>query len=206
MSEKVADYIVDRLCRGGYIQNREKGIYRVGFDVIVGTLISGSAILGLGILLKDAVGAVLFLVVFCTVRNHCGGYHAKTRLKCLLTMMAVFGGVSVLSDFVLESSDVWKLSFGAMSAVLGGAMSVFVPVTDITKRYRPDDVARNRKKALWILFIWYAVVGVCILWNRMAAVKISMTMDAVAVMILVTKPWKRAVIRMEATDDEEKVS
>ncbi len=120
--------------------------------------------------------------------------------------MAVFSGVSVLSDFVLKSLDVWKVSFGTVSAVLGGAMCVFVPVTDITKRYRPDDVARNRKKALWILLIWYATVGVSILWDRMVAVRISMTMDAVAVMILVTKPWKRAVIRMEATDDEEKVS
>lgn len=120
--------------------------------------------------------------------------------------MAVFSGVSVLSDFVLKSLDVWKVSFGTVSAVLGGAMCVFVPVTDITKRYRPDDVARNRKKALWILFVWYAAVGVSILWSRVAAVKIGMTMDAVAVMISVTEPWKKAVVRMKATDDKEKVS
>lgn len=205
MTDKVVGYIVDRLCRGGHIPDREKGIYKVGFDVIVGTVVSGSAILGMGILRKDAIGAILFLVVFCTVRNYCGGYHAKTRLKCLLTMMAAFGCVSVLSESVLKSPDAWKLGYGVASAVLGGAMSVFVPVTDITKRYRSDDVARNWKKALWILFVWYATAGASILWSRMAAIKISMTMDVVAVMILVTKPWKRAVVRMKVTDDEEKV-
>lgn len=82
-------------------------------------------------------------------------------------------------------------------------MSVFVPITDITKRYTPDDVERNRKKAPWILYVWYAVAGASILWSRIAAAKISMTMDVVAVMILVSKPWKRAVAGVKVTDEEE---
>ncbi len=70
-------------------------------------------------------------------------------------------------------------------------MSIFVPVSDITKRYRPDDVTKNRKRALRILFIWYAAAVAGIWWNPLAAAKISMTLNAVAVMVLVTKPWKR---------------
>ncbi len=185
MTDKAADYIVDRLCRAGQIQELEKGSYKVVFDVIVGTLVSVSVILGMGILLKDVVGAVLFLVVFCTVRNRCGGCHAKTRLKCMLSMMAAFGSVSVLSRFVLNNSEAWTLSFRVVSVVLGGAMMVYVPVTDITKRFRSDDMARNRKKALRILLIWYAMIGISILWNCRAAVKISMTMNVVSVMIFV---------------------
>lgn len=202
MTEKAADYIVGRLCRAGRIQERDKGIYKVGFNIVLGTLVNGFVILGTGALLKDAAGALLFLVVFGSVRNRCGGYHARTRLKCLLAMLAAFGCVSVLSRLVLIGSDTWKWGYGAVSVVLGALMSVFVPVADITKRYRLDDVMKNRKKAVRILAIWYAAIGVSIWWSCIAAVKISMTMNVVAVMVLVTKPWKRAVVGNHVARDK----
>lgn len=206
LTDKAAEYIVDRLCRTGHIDNREKAVYKVGFDVIMGTFVNGAVILTAGILLKDAAGAFLFLICFCTTRNYCGGYHAKTRLKCLLTMLSAFCCVSVMSGVLLQVPGVWRLGYGAVSAALGGLLFAFVPVADITKRYNVDDVTRNRKKALRILVMWYAATGIGIFWNRMAAAEISMTMNAVAVMILVTRPWKRMDGKIIKTNEKERKS
>ncbi len=98
------------------------------------------------------------------------------------------------------------MGYGAVSAALGGLLFAFVPVADITKRYNVDDVTRNRKKALRILVMWYAAVGIGIFWNRMAAAEISMTMNAVAVMILVTRPWKRMDGKIIKTNEKERKS
>ena len=54
--------------------------------------------------------------------------------------------------------------------------------------------------------MWYAAIGIGIFWNRMAAAEISMTMNAVAVMILVTRPWKRMDGKIIKTNEKERKS
>ena len=194
LTERLADFIVQKLCRRGLIREGEKGIYKVGFDVMIGTLANSSAVLAVGLFLRDTWGAVLFLLCFCTVRNYCGGYHAKTRMKCLMVMVAAFCFVSLMSEMVAGSFGILLYGYVGVSIALGCALLWFVPVTDITKKYTPDDEAGNRRKALRILLIWYSAMCMGIAWDRAVAVKISMTMDVIAWMVLAAKPWRTAAI------------
>mgnify|MGYP002511252519 FL=1 len=194
MTERLADFIVHKLCRKGLIREDEKRIYKVGFDVMIGTLANSSVILAVGFFLRDAGGAALFLLCFCTVRNYCGGYHAKTRMKCLMVMVAAFCFVSLMSEMVAGSFGILLYGYVGISIALGCALLWFVPVTDITKKYTPDDEAGNRRKALRILLIWYSAMCMGIAWDSAVAVKITMTMNVIAWMVLAAKPWRTAGI------------
>lgn len=188
MTDRFADFMTQFFLKRGLIGEEEKAIYRIGFDVIFGTCVSYTVILTVGILLQDMMGAALFLICFSTVRNYCGGYHAKTRARCLFTMLMAFMLVEILSNSVATGSEGWRYVCATASIAFACVLAVCVPVADRTKEYHPDDVRKNRKKALRIIVFWYLIL--CVMIKNSLSVKIEMTMNIVAVMILMTRPWR----------------
>lgn len=83
------DKLIDKISDGEpfNIEDRETLIY--GVDIIFYTIWSTALLLLIGLLLKQFYAAVFIVFGFYALQSHGGGYHAKTHLKCLLTM--IFG-------------------------------------------------------------------------------------------------------------------
>ncbi len=71
----------------GMISEEEREIYEYGFDITIYTIWSTAALLLIGLLLRQFFSAVILVFGFYTFQTTGGGYHAKTHLKCLLTMI-----------------------------------------------------------------------------------------------------------------------
>ncbi len=81
--EQIAKRVTDFYCRKQSIDPDVRVIYQVGFDVLFSTILQVTVILLAGLVLHHVQEAVLFLAGFYLLRQYGGGYHAKSRGRCL---------------------------------------------------------------------------------------------------------------------------
>jgi len=84
---KMIANLTDKLIREGQIPENERDIFLYGFDITLYTLWSTAVLLLIGLLLGDFAGSLIIVAAFYTFQTFGGGYHARTHLKCLLTMI-----------------------------------------------------------------------------------------------------------------------
>ena len=71
----------------GLIQEEEREIYEYGFDVTIYTAWSTAVLFLIGLALRQFPAALIIVLGFYVFQSTGGGYHARTHLKCLLTMI-----------------------------------------------------------------------------------------------------------------------
>ncbi|HBF4548203.1 TPA: accessory gene regulator B family protein, partial [Clostridioides difficile] len=64
-------------------------LYLYGFETLIALIINILVILLVSIILSKFIETVLFLLVYCTIRQFTGGYHAENHFKCLLVFLLV---------------------------------------------------------------------------------------------------------------------
>ena len=72
----------------GLIQEEEREIYEYGFDVTIYTIQSTAVLFLIGLVFRQFPASLIIILGFYTFQSTGGGYHAKTHLKCLMTMIA----------------------------------------------------------------------------------------------------------------------
>ncbi len=72
----------------GLIQEEEREIYEYGFDVTIYTIWSTAVLFLIGLVLRQFPASLIIVLGFYVFQSTGGGYHARTHLKCLLTMVA----------------------------------------------------------------------------------------------------------------------
>ena len=93
----------------GLIQEEEREIYEYGFDVTIYTIWSTAVLFLIGLVLRQFLASLIIVLGFYTFQTTGGGYHAKTHLKCLLTMIV---GLLVGLSFVFFKNNhfiLWTL-------------------------------------------------------------------------------------------------
>ena len=119
---KAIDSLTDQLVRKGYIPSEDRDIYVYGFDITIYTVLSTTALLLIGFLLRQFVPTLILVFGFYTFQTIGGGYHANTHLRCFLTMVA--GLLVGLSSVSIQDRHIllWIL-FG-----IGALLLLFVPL------------------------------------------------------------------------------
>lgn len=82
--QKLAQGTAERLAAQGIIREEDAPIYRYGLEAIYSSLLELLSILTLAALIGNFWQTVLFFAAFIPLRLYAGGYHASTRLRCLL--------------------------------------------------------------------------------------------------------------------------
>ena len=116
VSEFLAKRITMRFIRKFQIKEEDWDLYYLGIEVIVTTALTSLMIMALGIALRNFFGSVVFLLCFMSIRGYCGGYHAKTRVRCffvsILCYLLSFGmmkGLLFLPEIAQNILVVWYL-------------------------------------------------------------------------------------------------
>lgn len=91
------------LCEKKVIAEQEVEIYQYGFEILISTALGLLITMAVGIVLHMFFLSVLYYVIFVTVRQWTGGYHADSYLKCNLT----FAGITffTLGAYILTSQN-----------------------------------------------------------------------------------------------------
>ena len=92
MIKPLSGFIVSYLIRVGAIKNTkdDQEYYQYGVEITISSLLNIILIIGLGIILHKFLFALVFLMIFISLRQLTGGFHASSYLKCNISMCIVF--------------------------------------------------------------------------------------------------------------------
>ena len=147
----------------GMIAEEEREIYEYGFDITIYTIWSTAALLLLGLLLRQFLPAVILVFGFYTFQTTGGGYHAKTHLRCFLTMaIGLLAGLSAV--FIKDHHIPLWILLG-----IGALLLLLVPlVLHPNKTYLETERKRLTIKSIVVTFsVLTCVVVLNVFWGRM---------------------------------------
>ena len=149
----------------GIIKEPQVPLYEYGFELLFSTVITVLSIILLGILWKELLCTMTFLLFFMPIRITAGGYHAKTYGKCfivtnLIAMICVWG------PRLLE--DTYFLFI--MSLIIFGCACIYIwihaPIIPLEYRGRTNRTKINRKHSHNVLKTEIIIILVLSVVNR----------------------------------------
>ena len=111
MVAKLSQKIAMSLYKSNAINLEDREVYAYGIQLLLLSIIDWSITFFIMILTKQILLSVLYFFVFMTLRHQCGGYHAKTHLRCSLAFNLVYL-VSLYLGVILQETHLF-LAFAA---------------------------------------------------------------------------------------------
>ncbi len=104
MYHSVAWWIVKRLERNNpkLDKTESQEICASGIEITLSTIVNYVLLLVIGLAFKNIISAVIFGIIFTTIRHNAGGYHCTTYLRCNLTFCVIFISVLMLGEILLN--------------------------------------------------------------------------------------------------------
>lgn len=178
--EKLSNIIADFYIRKNYITSERKQVYAFGFQLILSDIVNFAIIAGLSLILHSVLGGVIFLTVFCTLRQYSGGYHANTSIKCRVYMILTFLSCTILTYI---TSHIFNfLSVLVLNLVCIACIAALSPVTPPYKRITAKQCIDSKIKAIIISSVFS--VTSCILYTVRKEFGIIITLSLISVVIL----------------------
>ncbi len=182
---KLSDRITDFYISKNYVPENKREIYSYGFNIIIADIINFSLIIILGIISKQVLQSVIFLIVLCVVRRYSGGFHAKAYWRCRLCMIVTFLGTMAVTYIVFNYVGANIFFCGIVNIISLLFISVLAPVKHPNKTLNERQVKNNKIKAIITSLIFSVISVIGILENRIEGVTISMTLAAVVILMII---------------------
>lgn len=122
MERKLSLWLVERLYKKATISSEYKEVYIYGLELIFSFIISTSIIITIGIVLRQLISAVTFLITFIIIRQYTGGYHATTYFMCKFYTISCFLVSVLLANIITVPKNAFLvlLFFGTIIICLFG--------------------------------------------------------------------------------------
>ncbi len=122
--------MADSLSKEGIIVDEEREIVRFGLESLEGNLLGIVLTLAVGICFKRVGEAILLWLWMFPLRKNAGGYHAATKIRCVL-ISAIMLIVAFALFVVVEHTRVF---YGICSMVAGCVIWTLAPVDNPSKK------------------------------------------------------------------------
>ena len=124
-----------------------------GINVFVNDTTNFIIVIILGTLFHESFLTVLFLVLFSSLRVHCGGYHAKTKRKCMSIFVLFY-----LADIAFTIFKPVSVVTGICLAFVSGVFIVYVSPIIHPDNPLTDEEFKKNKMITVILTICYFIL------------------------------------------------
>ena len=104
LSMSIADYLFHRKI----ITIDKYPVYQYGLEMIISTILGVVLVLLCGVLTGSILHAIIFYLLFVTLRMFTGGYHADTHFMCKLVLCGSFLTTNYIC-YLLSGEDTWGI-------------------------------------------------------------------------------------------------
>ena len=98
MALKLSNALADRT----NADERARQIYCYGIEVILSNVTTLLSVLLIGLLMDRIDCAVIYLIIYSSLKVTCGGFHARTQLVCWIISIMSFVATVLLTDATLS--------------------------------------------------------------------------------------------------------
>lgn len=178
ISAKITAFLISQKI----VQDKDKEIYEYGFDLILADFFNFSMILFIGGACGQLVPAVMYLLAFVGLRSFCGGYHAKTHLRCHIGTIGVFIFFLLLLNMPQLTDRKALLLWGDFIALI--PVLLFSPITHANKPLSEDARKRNRLLSIGLFLLMILCAIILTYFGRQEATVISLTLWIVSLCMI----------------------
>lgn len=181
LSAKITAFLITQ----NIVPAKDREIYEYGFDLLIADFINFSLILLIGLLHGQLLKSIIYLIIFVGLRSVCGGYHAKTHLKCHICTIGAYI-VFLLLQYMFKTCTVVILG---ISCVMSIPIILFAPITHANKPLSVSTYRRNRAASIIITIGLLLLAFLLYRYGRQESLVISLTLWIVSLcMIPAIKP------------------
>ena len=171
--ERISAYLSTLLLQEKIITADEKDTYKYGFEITIANMINGLIVLSVGLGLNMLAEAILFYLVFVSLRFFCGGYHADSYIKCFFS----FGLTTIVclsfSVRLAQYEELILIPFWITAVILGWHIIKMAPIEH-----------KNRRRRSIQIYIFWLVVGIILWMVRLVQMETSLISAFIAITIL----------------------
>jgi len=168
---KLTEYLTDSFSREGIISEEDKEIVQFGLESLSGNLLGIVLILAIGIGFGHILEAILLWIFWFFLRKNAGGFHAKTKMGCLLTSSVML----VLSFMIFVSHSNSVMFYTICVFINGGIIWLISPVDNSIKQLDLMEQKAYQSRSRIILIVEEIIWGVGT-WLRIDAIMKSIVM------------------------------
>lgn len=180
--ERISAYLSTLLLQEKIITADEKDTYKYGFEITIANMINGLIVLSVGLGLNMLAEAILFYLVFVSLRFFCGGYHADSYIKCFFS----FGLTTIVclsfSVRLAQYEELILIPFWITAVILGWHIIKMAPI-EHKNRILIEDERRIFRRSIQIYIFWL-VVGIILWMVRLVQMETSLISAFIAITIL----------------------
>lgn len=148
--EKLLDAIMNKLLAGGFVDDENAEIVRFGLELVIMKCLISAAMIVVAIATKSVAEVLLFIVSYALLRGCCGGYHANSRIACIISSLFILSAVISLAKLMEGKTalltSIGLLGFGTVFVLM------FAPVDTPNKPFDMIERVVFRKRALMASF------------------------------------------------------
>lgn len=180
----LAERLTEFLEKEEIISDEEKEIVQFGLESLGGNLLGIVLTLVIGICFQQAGEALLLWLLLFPLRKNAGGFHAKTKGRCLLSSTTI-----IIASMVYLQQIRWTETGNILITVISAAVIwLMAPVENGNKRLDSAEckVYRQRTRKLLLLEMLLFVLSLTFGWEDLVIV-ITMVFSIVCVVLLTGK-------------------
>lgn len=191
MVEKAVLKLVNRMEKENIIEKADREYYEYALITMTEQMIAAASMLMVGMIFRQSVPTVIFLIFFLSLRKRTGGYHADKFWHCYLLTVATYIGV-IQAAFVLVEKPFM------MYGILVWAVLVIEMIGTVNHPNMDMDPSelRETKKAARLLALIEAgviVVSAVLEINRLYVCYMSIAMILCSALMCLAKILKQEV-------------
>ena len=145
-------YISKQFQNYGLLQDDDVDVMAYYLENIISLSLVVLSIIGIAILTGLHKESALYFLTFFAGRYCCGGYHAKTHLRCYLLTMGTYLLFLLLSIGFIKAGEP-NIAVSFIIAAANILIVLFAPADSENKRFTKKEKDFYRKKSLFLLVI-----------------------------------------------------
>ena len=150
MIDRLSKWVTAFLIRERSISEENAEIYQYGVEITLSSIFNIVLIMLVSIFAKSILSGMIFLILFITLRQFSGGYHATTYFRCNTIFLLTYIFVLLMSRYVVISF--WANCIFVLLGII--VLLLFAPVPNVHKPITGDACKKHKRNAIisYVLF------------------------------------------------------
>lgn len=153
MYKKIADHISDSLASSGAISRSERKVYSYAAELLLSSITGLVICLGIGLVFGAVVGSIIFLAVYCPMRQFSGGYHAANHISCAVIFCLAFLINTLVAQYAIAAVEYLSIATLILAGLSVATIHILSPIEDRNKPLNQNDKVKFRKIAMILSII-----------------------------------------------------
>lgn len=149
MFYKTSVYIADIIEQQNKFAPEDREVYRYGIQQGLNLALNILTTIVIGALCGMVYPSILFLVCYMPLRSFCGGYHAKTHLRCYIYSVIMITSILLVTKYAAFNIVLYEILV-LISLII---ILILAPVEDENKKLDSVEKRVFRKRAYIIAFL-----------------------------------------------------